>query len=191
MGPTDTGKLALAVLISFLSAVPLVAWVWLGASGRLGEFVDAEQHRDLTIALFIVTAVWFVGVTPFLIWPRIWNGTDARENLLKKGIPARGILLETGLRGKEGIRYRKRRNTYLVMAVKVTLPDDTYTVQSHLALVPENILPFVREGMEFPVRVSRADRMMIESDWEPLMVHYPGDSASMAGGGSKTDGPLL
>jgi hypothetical protein len=178
MDPIHPRKLALAILISFFSAMPLVAWVYLGATGHLSGFVDEEQHKDLTIALFIVTTVWFVGVTPFLIWPRIFNGTDARENLLKKGIPARGIVLETGLVGKKGIRYLKRRNTYLVMAVKVILPDDTYEIQSHLALVPENILPFVREGMEFPVRVNPSNRMNIEIDWEPLMVHYPGSDYS-------------
>lgn len=173
MGPLHPKKLALAILISFLSAMPLVAWVYLGATGQLSGFVDADRQHDLTIALFIVTTVWFVGVTPFLIWPRIFNGTDARENLLEKGIPARGIVLETGLVGKTGIRYLKRMNTCLVMAVKVILPDDTFEVQSHLALVPESILPFVRKGMEFPVRVNPSNRMNIEIDWEPLMSHYP------------------
>jgi hypothetical protein len=173
MGPIQPKKLALAILISFLSAMPLVVWVYLGATGQLSGFVDAKHQEDLTIALLIVTTVWYIGVTPFVIWPRIWNGTDARENLLKKGTPARGILLETGLKGKEGIKYQKRRNTCLVMAVKVILPDDSYEVRSHLALVPESILPFVREGMEFPVRVNPSDRMSIEIDWEPLLVHYP------------------
>lgn len=173
MGPICPKKLALAILISFFSAMPLVVWVYLGSTGQLSEFVDAKQQKDLTIALFIVTTVWYIGVTPFVIWPRIWNGTDARKNLLLKGTRARGILLEKGLKGNEGIKYQKRRNTYLVMAVKVILPDEEYTIQSHLALVPENILPFVREGMEFPVRINPSNRMSIEIDWEPLMVHYP------------------
>lgn len=181
MGNIDAKKLALAILISFLSCMPLLAWVFLGGTGRLGVFAGTREYHDLTIAVAMVTAAWLVAVMPFVIWPRIFNGPSEGEGSLKDGIPARAVLLERGLEGRGGIRFRKRRNTYLVMTLKVFLPEETYIVKSHLALVPESILPFVREGMEFPVRVGRSDRMAVGIDWEPLLEHYPGKAADYPG----------
>lgn len=182
MGSIDTGKLALAILISFISCMPLAAWVFLAGTGRLGGFADAQSHHDLTAAIFIATAVWSVGVVPFVIWPRLFNGSVSRRNLLKKGIPARAILLERGLEGRDVTVPRKGRHTNLVMSLRVILPDGEYEIGSHLALVPGNILPFVRKGMEFPVRVSTTDRTMIEIEWERLLAHYPDMAADGAGG---------
>jgi hypothetical protein len=173
LGNIDPSKLAKAVLVSFLSAMPLVVWVFLGGTGRLGDYADTQGFQNVTIGLFIVTAIWYVGVVPFLIWPRIFTGPDASDEILRTGIPARGELVGLGLRGIDGVMWRKRRNTYHTMAVKVTLARETYTLENHVALVPEQILPFLREGMEFPVQVSEADRNKITIDWEPLLKHYP------------------
>jgi len=173
LGSIDSKQLAMAMLVSFLSAMPLIVWVFLGGTGSLGDFAETQRYQDITIALFIITAIWFVGVVPFLIWPRIFGGSDAVDHTISNGIPARGVLVGLGLKGIGGVQWRKRRNTFHTIAVKVTLEREVYTLENHVALIPERILPFLREGMEFPVMVSPDNRMKIEIDWEPLLQHYP------------------
>ncbi len=179
MNPIDPMKLFKVLLISFLSGLPLVVWVFLSGTGRLGEFSDTPACRTVTIVLFIITTIWYVGVTPFLIWPRLFNGPgpESLDHILNSGTPARAVLVSIGFRGIGGIRRRRRRNTYQIMDLEVTGEAGTYSVPGHLDLVPECVLPFLRVGMEFPVRVSREDRTRIAIDWEPILEHYPGTAS--------------
>lgn len=166
------------MLISFISGIPLVAWIFFGGTGRLGDYALTEGYRTVTIVIAVLTGIWYFVVTPFLIWPRIFNGSgsESRDYILKKGAPARAVLLSLGLRGLGDIRWKGRRNTYQVMSLKVTLEGEEYTIDGHLELVPESVVPFLRRGMEFPMKVSRSDRMKIAIDWEPLLPHFPGSA---------------
>jgi hypothetical protein len=72
-------KTAYAVLISMAAGMPLVVWLLLGESGALGAFGDSEGYSIIRMSLFLLTCVFYFVVSPFILWPRIFNGDDKGE----------------------------------------------------------------------------------------------------------------
>lgn len=67
-------KAAFAVLISMAAGMPLFIWLVLGASGELGVFGESEAYGIIKWCLIGATIVFYFIVSPFIIWPRIFNG---------------------------------------------------------------------------------------------------------------------
>ena len=67
-------KGAWAVLISMAAGMPMIAWLMLGASGALGEFGVSQTYTVIKWVLIGLTLVFYFIVSPFVIWPRIFNG---------------------------------------------------------------------------------------------------------------------
>lgn len=69
-------RLAKALLISIMAGFPMSAWFVLGQSGLLGEFGESTIYAAIMWALTILTLVFYFIVSPFILWPRIFNGED-------------------------------------------------------------------------------------------------------------------
>lgn len=69
-------KNAYAVLISMAAGMPMILWLVLGESGALGEFGDSGIYSIIKWSLIGLTCVFYFIVSPFIIWPRIFNGRD-------------------------------------------------------------------------------------------------------------------
>ncbi|HOP27011.1 MAG TPA: hypothetical protein PLM22_10340 [Candidatus Sabulitectum sp.] len=67
-------KGAWAVLISMAAGMPMIGWLMLGASGALGEFGGSQTYTVIKWVLIGLTLVFYFIVSPFVIWPRIFNG---------------------------------------------------------------------------------------------------------------------
>lgn len=173
MDGVDPVKLLKTMASSFLFILPLFFWLILGGTGVFGAFSETETYNTVTIIFIIIVAIGCTLVIPIFVWPRIWNGEDTRDDILRKGRPAKGVIRSVGGRGAEGVRWRKRSNTYIRTSIEVSGEGPDYVVDPHLALVPDTILPFLKEGMEVPVMVSRHDGRKIAIVWEPLLEHYP------------------
>ena len=69
-------KGAWAVLISMAAGMPMITWLMLGASGVLGEFGASQTYTVIKWVLIGLTMVFYFIVSPFVIWPRIFNGEE-------------------------------------------------------------------------------------------------------------------
>lgn len=69
-------KAATAVVISIMAGAPMMLWLVLGASGVLGEFGNSGLHEVIKWVLFGLTLVFYFIFIPFILWPRILNGSE-------------------------------------------------------------------------------------------------------------------
>ena len=69
-------KNAIAVLISMAAGMPMFLWLLLGGSGALGAFGESETYEMIKWVLISLTLVFYFIVSPFILWPRIFNGDD-------------------------------------------------------------------------------------------------------------------
>lgn len=65
---------AYAVLISMAAGMPMFAWLVLGESGVMGEFGESGIYSIIKWSLIVLTCIFYFIVSPFIIWPRIFNG---------------------------------------------------------------------------------------------------------------------
>ena len=66
-------KGAYAVLISMAAGMPMFVWLVLGESGVMGEFGESGSYSIIKWSLIVLTCVFYFIVSPFIIWPRIFN----------------------------------------------------------------------------------------------------------------------
>ena len=72
-------KNAYAVLISMAAGMPMFMWLVLGESGVMGEFAESGSYSIIKWTLIVLTCIFYFIVSPFIIWPRIFNGDDNGE----------------------------------------------------------------------------------------------------------------
>jgi len=154
----------LAVLLSMAAAVPMFAWLVLGATGHLGDLYQTRTYEVVKYVLIGLTMVFYFVVSPFIIWPRLF-GSCTHKGILRRGRRASGRIVSVGEKGREHVGFRGRPHTYLEMEVEVREGADTWTV-SHLALVPDVKIGAVRAGMDVPVRICPDDRTNIAVEWD-------------------------
>lgn len=174
----DPTRIVKIGIVSMLSTLPLVVWVFLGGSGGLGAFSETEACNSITIAAIMATAVVNALILPIFYWPRVLNGEDDGKRVLRKGTAARGIIRSMGEPIAVPVHTKQGSFTGLRVSVEVEHDGRSYFVSRHLTHVPEALLHSLSEGMEIPVRVSRQDRMNIAIDWKPLLGQYLGGGDS-------------
>ena len=81
----DGVKVAILVLISMAAGIPMFLWLILGATGSLGDFAETGTYEIIKYALIGVTCIFYFVLSPFLIWPRILNRDDGRDDSLTGG----------------------------------------------------------------------------------------------------------
>lgn len=171
----DPLKLVKASIVSMLATAPLIVWMILADQGYLGDFRGTRAFDHVTIGLMALTGLLFLLVI-FLVWPRVFNGPvekeESRSAILSRGRAGRGILRSLGLRGKK-VSERGVAGWLQVMSVEVLEEGGAYTVEKHLDLVPERLMPYLSEGMELPLMISRDERTRLAVNWRPLLERYP------------------
>ncbi len=55
---------------------PMILWLVLGASGVLGDFGTSVVYEVIKWVLIGLTMVFYFIISPFILWPRIFNGSD-------------------------------------------------------------------------------------------------------------------
>lgn len=69
-------KTATAMVISIMAGAPMILWLVLGASGVLGDFGTSVVYEVIKWVLIGLTMVFYFIISPFILWPRIFNGSD-------------------------------------------------------------------------------------------------------------------
>ncbi len=54
----------------------MILWLVLGASGVLGDFGTSVVYEVIKWVLIGLTMVFYFIISPFILWPRIFNGSD-------------------------------------------------------------------------------------------------------------------
>lgn len=79
-GGMNSIKAAYAVIISMAAGMPMFFWLILGESGQMGEFGESESYSVIKYSLIALTCVFYFIVSPFVIWPRLFNGDERKKN---------------------------------------------------------------------------------------------------------------
>jgi len=75
----NSAKAAYAVLISMAAGMPMIVWLVLGESGTLGEFGESGTYSIIKWSLIGATCAFYFIVSPFIIWPKIFNGEGKED----------------------------------------------------------------------------------------------------------------
>ncbi len=113
------------------------------------------------------TLLFYFVVSPFILWPMIFDSSSYR-GILRHGRRAGGRIVSVGEKGAEHVLFGGEPHTCLETEVEVREGGGPWIV-NHRALVPDDKLNSVLPGMDVSVRVSPGDRDNIAVEWDRVV----------------------